>query len=87
MHLQSLEGMRFDDLHKNGSHRIEILGLSKRARERIQELGLEELDELFSLRIEGRLRIWAVQQGSSSTLELLWYDPKHEVCPSHKKHT
>jgi len=41
---------------------------------------LDELtDDLFSLRLEGDMRIWGIRLGR--VLQLVWYDPRHEVYP------
>ena len=36
-------------------------------------------------RISGPGRVWGIRE--EHVLDLLWWDPRHEVCPSPKKHT
>src|SRR5690242_3000238 len=72
-------------LRDNGSHLVQIDNLCAKARKRLFELRKDDCDELFSLRITGCKRIWGIKDGN--ILWLLWWDPDHEVCPSHKKHT
>ena len=52
---------------------------------RLQDLLLDDVDTLFSLRLSARERIYGIFH--NSTLLLLWYDPNHTVWPSPKKHT
>lgn len=67
------------------SHFIRTDKLCKAARDRLVELELDDVGELFSLRITGRKRIWGMRTGKR--LNLLWWDPEHQVCPSPKKRT
>ena len=70
---------------KKQNHTVPINELSKLARERLTEMKLDDLDELTSLRLSGTERIWGkVNQG---VMELLWWDPNHEVYPTQKKNT
>ena len=71
-------------LGQQGSHSVEVNLLTKEAKNRLEEISVEE-DSLFSLRLTGIKRIWCIL--NLNTLALLWWDPKHQVCPSHKKHT
>ncbi|MCL2195359.1 MAG: hypothetical protein FWB76_05345 [Oscillospiraceae bacterium] len=60
---------------------------SKAARDRANEIHLTERvgDELFSLRLEGDLRLLgSIHDG---VFFVIWYDPTHDVWPSPKKHT
>lgn len=69
------------DLH----HRVGFDSLAKEANSRIRELKLDDEDGLFSLRLEGIKRVYGITRGS--TFYVIWWDPKHRVCPSKKKHT
>lgn len=66
-------------------HFIDIEKLSKDAQSRLEELKINDLDSLFSLRLEGTLRIFGIRK--QNYLRILWIDPEHEVCISKKKHT
>ena len=67
----------------NSSHPIPVASLSRDARHRLQEeLKMVEVSHLFSLYLSPKERIYGVRQGS--VLDILWYDPKYEVCPSRR---
>jgi hypothetical protein len=77
--------LSWQNLRDNGSHLVQVSDLCSKAQKRLFELCKDDCDELFSLRVTGCKRIWGIKDGS--ILWLLWWDPEHEVCPSHKKHT
>jgi hypothetical protein len=77
--------LTWQDLGNNGSHLVDREDLCPEAQKRLVHMQKEDLDQLFSLRSTGRRRIWGIKEGN--ILWLLWWDPNHEVCPSHKKHT
>ena len=83
--LGSFEGMRWYDIIGKDSHSIPVNQLSKAAQDRLCARGLDDLDEIFSLRIDGPGRIIGILDGHC--LKILWWDPRHEVCPSKLKHT
>lgn len=69
-----------------GSHFVAIEDVIKEARQRLIDLRKEDwADNLFSLRMSNKERIWGFLR--SGVLHLLWWDPEHKVCPSHKKNT
>ena len=70
---------------KQRNHYVEVTKLAPEARKRLQELRLDDIDELVSLRLSARERIWGILE--SGVLKLLWWDPQHRVCPSKKRHT
>lgn len=72
-------------LKSSGSHNVSIDKLNKKAKARLIEIGHDDIDELFSLRVSGKERIWGIRDRYA--LKIIWWDPKHEVCPSLKKHT
>jgi hypothetical protein len=77
--------LTWHDLRNNGSHFVNLKDLCPQAQKRLIQIQKEDLDQLFSLRITGQKRIWGIKE--ENVLWLLWWDPKHEVCPSPKKHT
>ncbi len=77
--------LTWQDLRNNGSHFVDIRDLCSQAQKRLVQLQKEDLDQLFSLRLTGRKRIWGIKEGN--IFWLLWWDPEHQVCPSQKKHT
>jgi hypothetical protein len=62
---------------KSSNHFVEVANLNKRAQLRLGQLQLTE--NIFSLRLGGKVRIYGVLQ--SQVLEILWYDPEHEIYP------
>lgn len=67
------------------NHSIAVDLIEPVAQKRLQELGLDDLDSVFSLRLTGTKRLFGIRTGR--VFEVLWYDPEHEICPSLKKHT
>lgn len=78
--LGSLEGITWTQMKSSGSHAVALYKLCPGARERLKEVGKDDLDELFSVRLTGRRRLWGVRK--HHILSILWWDPEHEVCPS-----
>jgi hypothetical protein len=86
--LRNLESMTWVEItNTTGSHFIEMDKLNKDAISRIADLKYDDIDELYSLRITGQERIFGIRYGRDHVLRILWWDPKHQVCPSPKKHT
>ncbi len=59
----------------NNHHPVAVENLSRAARNRLKEIGLNDIDELFSLRLDGTKRIYGIRDGQA--LMVLWYDPYH----------
>ena len=68
-----------------GSHLIRLDRLIPKARKRLREIKEDDLDELMSFRISSKERVWCIQ--SENIMRILWWDPRHEVCPSQLKGT
>lgn len=84
--MKDFESMTFDEIMRGGgSHFVSCSDLSKEAKDRLEEISQDDLDELFSLRLGNKPRIWGVR--IENIFKILWWDPNHEICPSHKKHT
>lgn len=77
--------MTWQELEYHGSHLVSIKKLCHHARERLEEIGNEDVDELFSLRFSGKERLWGIKD--RNVFWILWWDPNHEICSSNKKHT
>ena len=69
-----------------GSHSVEVSKLCKEARDRLTELKLDDISSLFSVRLQGKQRIWC-QKISGEPMRVLRWDSEHKVCPSQKRHT
>lgn len=83
--LRSFETMKWAEIEGNDHHLIPIENLSKLAQERLLEIKLDDIDAVFSFHYSGKARIIGIRD--RSVLKLLWWDPEHQVCLSHKKHT
>lgn len=70
---------------KKQNHAVPIDQICKEARQRLIEIGQDDITELVSLRLSGKERVWGIRQ--LAILKLLWWDPEHQVCPTEKKHT
>lgn len=69
---------------KKHNHWIESDSFAKGAQSRMVELNLY-YDSLFSLRLTGEMRLFGYIE--NGIYYIIWYDPKHEICPSKLKHT
>lgn len=69
----------------NNSHFINRDGLAKEAQKRLEELKLDDIDQVFSLRLSGKTRVIGKRIGR--VMQIMWFDFNHEVCQSEKKHT
>lgn len=83
--LQSFESMTWSEIEGRRHHSISRETLSKKAQERLEEIHMDDIDEVFSLAIGGTERIFGVRE--RGVFKVLWWDPDHQVCPSHKKHS
>lgn len=93
--LALFEGKTWDEIEKetygtkNGNkskhHEIKVKDLSSEARKRLKELKQDDVDVVFSLRLEGELRVIGIRK--LNCLSILWIDREHEVCISNLKHT
>ena len=83
--IKDKEHINWNELKSAGSHNVEYSNLTKIAQKRLAEIGQNDIDELFSLRLTGKTRIWGIRDRYQ--LKILWWDPEHKVCLSQKKHT
>ncbi len=83
--LHQFESMTWGELEGANHHFVDWDLLCRAAQKRLEELGREDIAELFSLRMDSRARIWGHRD--VARLNLLWWDPDHQVCPSHMRHT
>lgn len=65
---------------KTKHHSISVSDIVPKAQKRLAELKLDDIDSLFSIRLSGKFRIWGIRK--FGYLQVLWFDPNHEVCPS-----
>jgi hypothetical protein len=86
--LASFEAMTWTEIlvrAKKQNHSVRRQDLCKAAQDHLADIRLDDVDELISLRLSGKERVWGIR--SHNVLTVLWWDPDHEVCPSLKKHT
>lgn len=83
--LRDTESMKHHDVVGARSHMIQVSKIIRDARQRLEQLQQDDVDELLSLRVEGKLRLWGIRE--RNIVYLLWLDPEHEICPSPLKHT
>lgn len=85
--LSNFESMTWSEIlaKDGGSHQVKIDNLSKEAKDCLEKMGLDDVEQLVSLRLSGKERVWGIL--AEGILNLLWWDPEHQVCPSLKKHT
>lgn len=84
--LISFEQRKWSDIisDKKHNHWIDCADFSKESQKRLEERKIY-YDELFSLRLTGTLRLFGYIE--NGIYYIIWYDPDHEICESHKKHT
>lgn len=87
MHLKSCEGRTWKQIEadRGRDHSVEVHKLTAEARKRLEEIKQGDIDSLWRLRFEGRLRIWGIRD--RRVLKVIWWDPHHRICPSAKRHT
>ena len=77
-------GNQRHDKSKSKHHYLNPEKLSAEAWARIKAKHLEDdTDAIFSFALQNLLRIVGIRQGAE--FYVIWYDPKHEFCPSTKK--
>lgn len=70
---------------KKRNHSIPVVACSQTAQKRLAEIQLDDVDDLFSLGVQGEPRVIGILD--RRVFKILWWDPDHQVCPSKKKHT
>ncbi|MFN7961086.1 MAG: hypothetical protein U0002_07425 [Thermoanaerobaculia bacterium] len=70
---------------KRNNHSIAVEDLDRRARKRLQELKLDDLDAVVSIRVSAKQRLFGFRR--QNAFHALWWDPDHEVCPAPLKNT
>ncbi len=68
---------RKKDKAASNNHNVSIQELDKEAQERLNELGYSDRSEIYSLRLEGKIRIYGFRE--MNFLDIIWVDLDHEV--------
>lgn len=77
--LINFERLTWHEILGHNNHPVSVSSLNKEAQKRLTDLKLDDVDELVSLRLTGRQRVWGILEGNIYTI--LWWDPEHDVCP------
>jgi hypothetical protein len=80
--LGSFESMSWNEIAVKGKyfhHSIPVDDIIRPAQKRLEEMGIAT-DELFRFRLANLERVWGYRD--RGVLQLLWWDPDHEICPS-----
>lgn len=85
-YLCNFETMTWDEIlkasggrnHGNNHHNIDVSDCCIEAQNRLLNLKIE-IDQLFSLRLDGKCRLWGIKEGQ--ILRFLWHDKDHTVYP------
>lgn len=80
---EDIERETYGERNKTKHHFVKIDRFIKEARDRLSEKKLNDTDELFSLRLEGKIRVYGNRK--LNYMEIIWVDPNHEICPSKAK--
>lgn len=81
----TLQKLSWQELRAQHSHLVDVKNIISKAQNRLREIEKDDIDQLFSLRINAKNRLWGIKEGN--IFWLLWWDAQHEICPSPKKHT
>ena len=92
--IANFEKMSDSEIRKS-SHPIPLQRLCSNAQARLKEMKGEEWyedsDRIFSYHINGKKRLWCLKdidfKNSQVVYQILWWDPRHEVCPSPLRNT
>lgn len=83
--IANFETMTWAEIKQSGSHNVSVSSICPEAKERLKYIEMDDIDELFSLRLTGTQRIWGIRD--RYILKILWWDPKHQVYPSCLRYT
>lgn len=83
---RSWESMKLGELFgASGNKPIPAENFDPPAKKRWREIGLDDYDGLWELRVSGKGRLWGMLK--DNIFYIVWWDPDHLVCPAPKKHT
>ena len=79
---KEIEQMSRNTRRKGGAmhHSMPVEILERDARDRLDAIGMGQLDELFSFHVGSKKRVWGLREGAKYSL--LWWDPGHLVYKS-----
>jgi hypothetical protein len=65
---------------KKQNHTVSVDQLEADAKRRLRDSGQGDLDELVSLHLSAKQRVWGILR--EGVFSLVWWDPYHSVCRS-----
>jgi len=65
---------------KSNDYLVKVSEIIRDAQKRLETLKLDDHDELYSMRLTGKIRIWGIRE--AGYLKILWFDLEHAICPS-----
>lgn len=87
--LAKFETMTLNEIFHNGGYPgkdYEVAAIPNRAAlDRLDELGLADQTKIWALRLQGEPRLYGFLD--DNIFHVVWWDPKHKIWPSNKKHT
>ncbi len=84
--LRAFEKMNAAQLRQAQSfHGVPTVNISRKAKTRLEEIKLDDIDIIYGFHIMGLCRLWCMKH--ENILSVLWWDRNHEVYPVGKKHT
>lgn len=82
--LGDMESTKWSEILRGKSnHAMPVAVLEKEARDRLAEIGQDDIDELFQIRLSGPERIFGIRD--RHVFRILWWDPDHKVYKTPKK--
>ena len=87
-HFKGLESMTWSAIligAKKHNHNCNVDGMCRQAQACLLEDWQGGTDELLTIRLTNRKRVWGVLEGP--IVYLLWWDPTHAVYPTEPKNT
>lgn len=63
-------------------HSVPFYKLRKEAQEIAANMGIDDYEQIWSLRLTGKQRLWGVRD--KGYFLAIWWDPDHCICPSIK---
>ena len=64
-------------------HSTPVEVIAKDARQRLEEISQDDIDDLFQIRIGSSARLWGIID--RNIMKILWWDPNHTVYPMNIK--
>ena len=88
--LQDLEAKTWDQIHRLTREKekhsfVPIENLPQSTVQQLERRQLDDVPQLFSIRVRGGIRAWGFQ--IDKICFLLWWDPKKTVYPTSRRHT